>query len=238
MTDDVSVLRLSKYVANTAHMSRKEATEAIKKGLIQVNNVVNILPYYEVQSNDIITYKSKVLIPVKHHIYLLMNKPKGVGNDENKIAKKPSIQQLAKKHTNVVITQLIPLEATSSGLTILTDDDTLIKKYTTENKKNKSVYEIILSSSVDYPSIEALFDKSINTDLVIISQENRNDNQLKITVETQTMSDIDLANIFIRAEIPIVSLDRVILNGLTKKDLKRGWSRPLLEKELIFLKYF
>jgi len=26
--------------------------------------------------------------------------------------------------------------------------------------------------------------------------------------------------------------------GLTKKDLKRGWSRHLTEKEVIFLKYF
>ncbi|MEY2904209.1 MAG: hypothetical protein RJA52_225, partial [Bacteroidota bacterium] len=36
----------------------------------------------------------------------------------------------------------------------------------------------------------------------------------------------------------VIKLDRVYLAGLTKKDLPRGFVRPLTEQEIIMLKHF
>ena len=47
-----------------------------------------------------------------------------------------------------------------------------------------------------------------------------------------------IRRIFEHLNYTVVTLDRVYFAGLTKKDLPRGWSRPLKKKEIIMLKHF
>ncbi|MBK7636554.1 MAG: hypothetical protein IPJ13_21505 [Saprospiraceae bacterium] len=51
-------------------------------------------------------------------------------------------------------------------------------------------------------------------------------------------SEDRLRALFSDLGLNIVKCDRTFVKGMTKKDLKRGWSRTLTEKEIIFLKYF
>ena len=61
-------------------------------------------------------------------------------------------------------------------------------------------------------------------------------NELGLEVRAGRMSSI--VNLFEKYNHKVISIDRVMLFGLTKKDLSRGKWRPLKKQELINLNSF
>lgn len=239
MTENNSVLRLNKFVAKSGICNRKEAVELIKKGSITVNGKILKEPFYEVRPNDVIVYKGKILVQEQKFVYILLNKPKDIGVEENNILRKPSTGDLIKKLTDQKVTQLFPIEDTSSGLTILTNDLDLIKKYSDTPKRSKTVFEIELDKPIEAPELAEI---GVNTlsDNVFVSGisciEGKPGNYIGIEILSGT--DRDIKQLFITRGYTVLRIDRTFMNGFTKKDLKRGWSRLLTSQEVIFLKFF
>ena len=239
MTDSISVLRLNKFVAKSGVCNRKEAVELIKGGSIMVNGLILKEPFYEVQLTDVIVYKGKILVQKQEYVYILLNKPKDIGALENKTLRKPSIMELIKKLTDIEVSQLFPLEDESCGLTILTNDPELVIKYSDSTKVSKTVFEIELDQSIEIAELTELVAlySGDTIKLTSVSPIGGKDGFF-FGVEIMSGTDKEIKNLFVNKGYQVQKIDRTFMNGLTKKDLKRGWSRLLTAQEVIFLKYF
>ncbi|MFZ1748662.1 MAG: S4 domain-containing protein [Saprospiraceae bacterium] len=242
MNESTAIMRLNKFVAHCGICTRKQAVDIIKKGWVSVNDTVVLDPFYEVQVSDQVKHKEKIICIEEEKFYFLMNKPKNIPiftpkEDENQV----SATSLLIKKTPVPLFPLLPMDDRTCGLMVFTNDQVLISKLSLPNRMIKSIFEVILSRPVEEEDV---------TRLQIISKDDAYglnitgmhfadpEDKTKIGVELLHGYDSDLIRLFTDFGIEVIKCDRTFLTGLTKKDLKRGWSRPLTEKEVIFLKHF
>ncbi|MBP9197155.1 MAG: hypothetical protein KBF35_05775, partial [Saprospiraceae bacterium] len=97
MSNHESVIRLNKYIAHCGVCNRKQAVELVKKGEILVNDKVETNPFLELNENDRVVYKGKLLVIEEKKVYMLLNKPKDTQYTDIEGVKKPSVATLVKK---------------------------------------------------------------------------------------------------------------------------------------------
>ena len=183
--------------------------------------------------------RGKPVEPKKHYKYILLNKPKNVGDNIDEKNTGTTITNLIKINSNVALRQVFVLSNESCGLTILTDDDDVIQKFANGDQKYKSVFEILAENNVSRDGISEILKLIKAKDHFIkgISHISGKDENV-LGVEMIGGSEAQLIAFLTDQGLKVNKCDRTFIKGLTKKDLKRGWSRPLTEKEIIFLKYF
>lgn len=231
--------RLNKYVSISGVCTRKDAVDYIKKGYVTVNNTVCYEPFYDVQKDDVVHFKGQKILPKKNYHYILLNKPKGVGESIDESSKNTTISKLLKGKTDVNFHQLFPLADQSCGLTILTDDEDMITKYVNHDNKYKSVFEIQLAIDLNDERLDELITIANKHSKWIRGMAHINpENKKLIGVEMIGGQAAQILAFFEDQNLKVIKCDRTFLKGLTKKDLKRGWSRSLTPKEVIFLKHF
>lgn len=233
-------LKLNKYIAYSGICGRNQASVWIKSGFVKVNDVVVKEPYVEVGDGDIVTVKNKQVVPKKNYTYIVINKPwrMPIASDvDNNIS---GVQDLIKKLTNKPIVALgSPVEHTC-GLVVMTDDVELMAKIkSSEGHKLKTVYEVTLDkpwSKDDEPSADSPL--QMNEVKIRGIQNFDPENENKVGVEMLGGLYEDVVDYFTSKNYSITKLDCTSFSGITKKDLKRGWSRMLSEKEVVFIKHF
>lgn len=234
-------MRLNKYVAHCGIASRRQAADLIKEGRISVNGKVHTEPGYQIQAGDEVTYDGKVLKPATRLVYLLMNKPKDVlSTVKDEKGRRTVIDLLAGK----VPERVFPvgrLDRDTTGLILLTNDGDLAEKMTHPRYKMKKVYNATLNNPLTKADLQKistgleLEDGPIKVNWIeYLDQEKKEEVGLEISIGRNRI----VRRIFEHLGYEVVKLDRVYLGGLTKKDLKRGWWRPLTDQEVVMLKHF
>ena len=120
--------RLQKIIAAAGIASRRKAEELISAGRVKVNgNVVTELGTKADPDTDHIRVDGKLLQGAQHHVYLLLNKPKGYVTTVSDPENRPTVMQLI----HGVKKRVYPvgrLDYASEGLLLLTNDGTLANK--------------------------------------------------------------------------------------------------------------
>ena len=238
MDEIKEVTRLNKYLAHSGEWSRKQAVEIIKKGEIKVNEIIELNPFYEINDGDVITMKGKILTPITKSEYLLINKARNNHVLTNKEAENPAVEDLIKKTTKLSLKPLLNCPDHMSGLMIWSNDETLFEKLKNSSKL-KSVFTFTFEQSIDEKTLKKLLKLANSSKLNIagiayIVSENTHE----LGVEMIGGQPLDLLGFFTKNKYVPIKMDCTFIGGLTKKDLKRGWSRLLSDKEIIFLKHF
>jgi 23S rRNA pseudouridine2605 synthase len=235
-------MRLNKYVAHCGICSRREAVELVKKGQIQINGSVITEPGTVVNPGDKVSFKGKVIQPEVKKVYYLMNKPKGVITTLEDEKGRKTVMDIIKFKIKERIFPVGRLDRATTGLLILTNDGDLAKKLTHPSHKVKKIYHVVLDkpvSSEDLIKIKkgvkledgiALVDK--------VDYVNGAPGKNELGIEIHIGKNRIVRRIMEHLGYEVVKLDRVYLAGLTKKDLPRGFVRPLTEQEVIMLKHF
>jgi len=79
-----SLVRLSKALSGVGIASRRKSDEIIKKGMVKVNNIVILDPWYKVSyDEDIITINNNIINNKVEKIYIALNKPRKFISDLN-----------------------------------------------------------------------------------------------------------------------------------------------------------
>lgn len=235
-------MRLNKYIAHAGVCSRREAAQLVKDGQIQVNGSVIIEPGVVVEEGDEVTYKGRVLKPRVNMVYFLINKPKGVITTVKDEKGRKTVMDLMVNKTNERIFPVGRLDRATTGLLLLTNDGDLAKKLTHPSHKVKKIYHAVLDKAIseaDLSKIAAglvLEDGLAEVDKVAYVQGAAS--KKEVGLEIHIGKNRIVRRIFEHLGYTVVKLDRVYFGGLTKKDLPRGFSRPLSEKEVIMLKHF
>ncbi len=234
-------MRLNQYLAHCGIANRRQAGTLVKAGEVQVNGKVEKNPAYLVQPQDEICYKEEIISPEIKKVYYLFNKPKNT-TTLHSLARKghKAVADLIKNKVHQKVFPVEQLELNTMGLLLLTNDEKVQEKFRHPSHQLKVVYHLSLDQEVEETELELLMQAAKENENLIIKGisflEDRPKSELGI--DLRKGADTELRKLFEQQGYQLKRLDRVTLGGLTKKDLPRGFVRPLKEKEVIWLKHF
>ncbi len=192
---------------------------------------------FQVQRGDKVRYDDQ---PVNSSppVFLLMNKPKGFVATKQGGDIKKSVQDLIRGTHREKVPPAGDMGRTVTGLLLLTNDEKLRKKMADPKSRFPNVYKVILDKNAETEDLDALIKGIRIMDKVhkvksaaYIQGGTKNE----IGIEAFNLSPGLLKKILEKRELKAVSMDRVLLASLTKKDLPRGRWRSLTDKEIQFL---
>ncbi len=234
-------MRLNKYIAHAGVCSRRRAGELVKEGQITVNGKVEKNPAIEVTEEDEVVYQGKRLRVVKNKVYLLLNKPKNVITTMHDERGRKTVWDIVQNKVKVKINPVGRLDRNTTGLLLMTNDGDLAYKLSHPSSSVKKIYQVVLDRPLSEKDLEKI-DKGVKledgkavVDVVTYIQELPPNH---IGIQLHSGKNRIIRRIFEHLNYTVEALDRVYFAGLTKKDLPRGWSRKLKNKEIIMLKHF
>lgn len=240
-TEPTEGMRLNKYVAHCGVCSRRQAATYIKDGLVSVNGEKILEPGYQIQKNDVVKFKGKLIKPEEKKVYLLLNKPRGYITTVKDERGRKTVMDIIGDRVKERIFPVGRLDRETTGLLLMTNDGDLTKKLSHPSHETKKVYHVVLDKEVSEEDIErireglTLEDGFTPVDAV---GYNKRGNKKEVGIEIHIGRNRIVRRIFEHLGYEVMKLDRVYIAGLTKKDLPRGWFRHLSEKEVIMLKHF
>jgi 23S rRNA pseudouridine2605 synthase len=232
-------LRLNKFIAHCGICSRREAAELVKNGHILLNGKIFTNPAYEVQEDDVIIYKEKILRLHSKGIYLLLNKPKNVITTLDDERGRKTVFDLIRSEVNARVYPVGRLDRNTTGLLLLTNDGDLAQRLSHPSHKIKKIYHVTLNKPVTKRDLELILhgveleDGKAEVDGVDYANNKKNE----IGIEIHIGKNRIVRRIFEHLGYEVEKLDRVFYAGLTKKNIPRGKFRHLTDKEVIQLKH-
>ncbi len=232
-------IRLNKYIADAGVCSRRDADKLIEEGRIKINGEVADRMGIRVMPDDTVTYNNKVLKGEKLK-YVLLNKPKDFITTMDDPQERKTVMSLVKNACPERIYPVGRLDRNTTGLLLLTNDGDLTKKLTHPKHGIKKLYHVVLNKPLSKNDmLKVLTGVELDDGLIIpdkvdwVKEEN---NKKHVGIELHSGKNRIVRRIFEHLGYDVVKLDRVMLAGLTKKDLPRGKWRFLKEKEINILK--
>ena len=235
-----TTLRLTKKVAECSELSRREAATAIKKGEITVNGVVEKNPAAEIQETDIVARNGQPLVKKEKAEYFLFNKAKGMLFSEKSDKNRPSVLEIMAKYSKASLSSVQPIPDSACGLLLLSNDTVIIDAFQHKKKSIRQKYEVILKGILDRETLASL-EKSWRSGKIpgfLDSKAEQKEDECVLEIDIQGDGIEQILDSLRQKNWTVIKADRVSMGGMTKKDISRGWYRPLSEKEIIWLKHF
>ena len=231
-------IRLNKFLSNAGLCSRREADQLIAMGLVQINGKVVTEMGIRVQRGDQVRYDDQK-VNSSPPIYLLLNKPKGFVATTQGGKNKKSVQELIRSTYSEIIPPIGDMGRTVTGLLLMTNDETIRKKMADSRSRYSSLYQVILEQNVKTTDLNALI-KGVRIQDMVYKVKSaayiQGGSKKEIGIQASNLSPGLLQKILEQRSMNVLSMDRVLLAGLTKKDLPRGRWRSLTKLEIKFLK--
>lgn len=230
-------IRLNKYVANSGMCSRRDADIYISAGNVTVNGKVITEMGYKVKLTDEVKFDGRRINPEKPE-YVLLNKPKGfytTGSLENN---NRTVMDLIANASKSKLDPVGKLDRNTSGLLLFTNDGALAKKLAKPKNGIRQIYHIELDKELSYEDLQKIkAGIKLEDGLVKVTEVSYVENRPKreVGMEIRSTKNHIVQRIFKSLNYEIVKLDRVIYDGLTKKDLPRGHWRILTRQEIVNL---
>ena len=139
-------MRLDKFICESTELTRSEAKNTIRKGMITNQTGTLRSGSYKVTADDVIELKGQVLT-LRGFRYIMLNKPPGFISS-NVDEQMPSLLNLIdiEKKQNVFIAGR--LDADTTGLILITDDGQWSHQVTSPRKKCEKRYRISLQDPI------------------------------------------------------------------------------------------
>jgi 23S rRNA pseudouridine2605 synthase len=240
--DHKDTIRLNKYVANAGVASRRKADELIKQGFVKVNGEVVREMGHRVKPTDEIRFKDEVVKIEAKKVYFLLNKPKNMITTTDDEKGRKTVMDIMDKLCEERIYPVGRLDRHTTGLLLFTNDGDLAKRLSHPSYEVKKIYHVILDKPLedaDFDKITAgldLEDGHAVIDKLEYDEGDRTKQSVMITIHIGRNRIV--RRIFAHLDYTVEKLDRIYYAGLTKKNLSRGFARPLVEQEVIMLKHF
>ena len=142
--------RVQKILAAAGYGSRRACEKFIQAGRVRVNGEIVTLGAKADPSKDKVTLDDN-LVESEKHIYVMLNKPRGVVSSLNPQGDRKTVRDLV-----TVRGRLYPvgrLDADSEGLVLLTNDGELTNRLTHPKYGHSKEYEVLVNG---YPKEEQL----------------------------------------------------------------------------------
>lgn len=230
-------MRLNKYIANSGMCSRRDADIYIAAGNVQVNGKVVVEMGHIVKLSDEVKFDGRRINPEKKE-YILLNKPKGFFVTGSLYQGERTVMSLVENASKAKLSPVGKLETNSMGLLLFTNDGTLSKNLTRPKNGLRQIFHLELNKNLDLEDLQKIKDGVVLEDgKVRVDAISYVENQAKnqVGLELKSTKALLVQRLFKKLNYDIVTLDRVVYGGLTKKDLPRGRYRQLTQQEIINL---
>lgn len=148
-------MRLDKFLCETGNVSRKEARDYIKKGLVSVNDTkITDFGFNISESSDKVIFKDKLLTYEKF-VYYMLNKPDGVVSATTD-PHDTTVIDLLKSEERKNLFPVGRLDKDTTGLLIITDDGELAHHLTSPRHHVPKTYLVGIDHSLTADDINKL----------------------------------------------------------------------------------
>lgn len=147
-------VRLNKYIADSGVASRRKAEELILQGRVSVNNKIMMELSFKVdEDKDEVLLDGERIAPRKH-IYILMNKPKGVVTTTSDEKGRRTVLDLLKIKEKIY--PVGRLDFNTTGVLILTNDGDFTNLLTHPRNNVPREYEVLIDRPLEDKDKETL----------------------------------------------------------------------------------
>ncbi|MDB2383921.1 S4 domain-containing protein [Flavobacteriaceae bacterium] len=229
------LVRLNKYISNSGLCTRREADDYIQSGRVFVNNKLVEKLGLKISLNDKVKVDGDLIYPYKFH-YLLLNKP--LDFDFN-ISGKKNVLHLMSSLNAVNLRPIQPTVKQFSGLVLISNDNQFNNNISKRFNSFKQLFHIRLKNVISIEDLHSIKNSPNSKNIEIISIDFVTDGlQNELGLEVSSGKQSSILNLFEKYNHKVISIDRVLLAGLSKKDLPRGKWRTLKKQELVNLNSF
>lgn len=233
----MNLQRLDKIIANQLNIPRSVARKHIRWGKVSVDGKILRDPAAQVSNESVFEYKGQA-VDYKEHIYIIMNKPKGVLSASSDKARETVVDLVPGELRRNNLSPVGRLDKDTTGLLIITDDGAFAHNVISPKKNIIKTYEVEL----DGPVTEDMPAKFLEG-IVLADGSRCRSATLKPLKESSAEIKISegkyhqIKRMFGTVGLGVNALKRTALGGLRlPEDLKEGCCRELSkeEKEAIF----
>jgi 23S rRNA pseudouridine2605 synthase len=231
-------IRLQKLMAMAGPYSRREAEALIRDARVTVNDVEASLGQSVDPQKDKVCVDGRPLQKVQEHLYLLLNKPKGVVSTVNDPEGRPTVLSILPE----VPERIFPvgrLDFNTEGLLLMTNDGRLTQALIHPKAQCPKVYLAKIAGTLTLDELQRV-ERGITYDgvrygrcrVVVLTRGNNNWVQVTLTEG----KNHQVRNMFAAVNHPVSKLRRISFAGLTPRGMAIGEYRILLDEEVAQLK--
>ena len=223
-------MRINKYLAECGLSSRRKCELFVKDGRVKINGKIITELSTDVRDGDIVTVDDNKVNPIKKHIYIMLNKPKGYICSSSDEHGRKTVLDLIKDHDERIF-PVGRLDYDSEGLLILT---------THPRNEIPKTYIAKVEGAVDDEAINKLRNG------IILDGEKTKKCRIKLLEFKNGMSRFEVVisegrnrqvrRMFESINKEVVFLKRVAIGDLKLSGLNRGEYRDLYPEEINYLK--
>ena len=230
--------RLQKYLARCGVASRRKSEELIASGHVSVNGVVITEMGFKVDNGDVVKVDGKD-IEVKEHIYLVMNKPRGVvSTAKDEFNRKDVISILPDSYKEYRVFPVGRLDYDTKGVILLTNDGDFMNMLVGPKSNIEKEYLARVDGIVPKEEIYKV-QKGLDLDgyktrpckMYIEEYDKKNDSTLVRLIINEGKNH-QVKNMLSHIGYPVKRLTRVRFGCVTSDDLKEGMVRELTPHEI------
>lgn len=141
-------MRLDKFISSQLNISRKDARAAILRGRAAVDGTTVRAADFKIDENaDSVTFDGQAL-SYKKHIYIIMNKPRGVLSASDDKRQPTVIDIIPEKLRRNGLFPVGRLDKDTTGLLIITDDGDFAHRVLSPKKEIFKTYIAILDGEI------------------------------------------------------------------------------------------
>lgn len=236
--DENTEIRLNRFIANSGICSRRDADVMITSGVVSVNGIIVTELGTKVTTKDVVKYDGHTIRPEKKQ-YILLNKPKNFLATFEDPKGRNTVMQLIKGASKEVIFPVGKMDRSATGLLLFTNDEDMAKRLLSPSSNVKNIFHVTTREKIKPSHLDeiraglTLDDGLVKIDQISFVGDGQNFHE--VGIELRSGRNNIVKRIFDHFGYNITKLDRVVLAGLTKRDLPRGHWRHLTHEEVSFL---
>jgi len=230
----MNLQRLDKIVSSGKNISRADARKLIRQGKITVGGeVIRDISLRLDAQNSLIEFEGQAL-NYKEHIYILMNKPKGILSASNDKSRKTVVDLVPDSMKRPGLFPVGRLDKDTTGLLIITDDGDFAHRVISPKKNIAKCYSVILDGTLS-AEMSNIFKKGV----VLADGTVCKPAQLNIIEENKAEIIItegkyhQIKRMFGTVGLGVVELERISIGKLTlPENLAYGQCKELFISEI------
>lgn len=220
-SDDTSV-RLNKFIALHAGLSRREADELIERGRVTVNGQPAVMGA-RVNSNDIVEVRGQKLNTSTAYTYIMLNKPVGYVCSRRQQGDSPTVYSILPEQYHT-LKPVGRLDRDSSGLILLTNDGDFAQQMTHPSYRKVKRYDVTLDKPLEPLHQQMISDFGVDLEdgKSQFMLERQSDNRLEWAVIMSEGRNRQIRRTFAALGYVVTKLHRGIFGNYNLGDLKSG----------------
>lgn len=230
----MNLQRLDKIIASQLNISRSDTKSDIRKGFVTVDGITVRDPSALFCPDKVSISHRGQAVKFKEHIYVVLNKPKGVLSASNDKKRKTVVDLVPDCLYRSGLAPVGRLDKDTTGLLIITDDGQFAHKVISPKSDISKVYEVLLDADIPVSAVEefsrgvALSDGTRCLPAKLEILESR-----LARVEIKEGKYHQIKRMFGVVGLGVVELKRLSIGGFNlPKELNEGECRELTSEEL------